>query len=616
MSDLVESPTGSGKSYMGRQIADIELKGGGKVLVVAPKLHLLSQLAEAFSEFDPQIIQGSRKYDPSHNVFVSTLQSVYRRELGFEPTLIIIDEIHFGFSGKMIEKLLDGYKGKLIGLSATPYDNRGAPLKGFDLHINKYDLSYMIENKYLVPPICFQPLQVDLKGIRTTAGDYNQSDLSERFNTLEKVMDVVTASRDVIIQREKAIAFGIDIQHSELLASAYRDSGITAEAIHSKMTMEEQEKLLKLFKDGEIKVLCNPSMLTTGFDEPPTDVVVLARATKSQNLYRQMVGRVLRLSGEKKDAIVLDCANVVDHLGLPTEPIRELESKEILEEKGMLCEVCGSDRIEKKISGEIAIWVCIECGHEKKMVASGGVRCPDCEKINGKDSEHFIKDNTLYIKCSCGCDIEISRARSDSELAVVYDRGVVEGLQKRIVTEYSAWMIENKGALFPFSTEVALQIKAVCGFIKKEPHRLLSFKEEYISEKDGWRLLPQTAEHHYIEVPIEELERRVNTSNTFEEVFHSYAEHEAALGNLEPQKSLYSKVKEQIENSHIEGVEFLVVKRVKNILNKNSSIFNLDDFIPYIESQKGRDTYHRKGGRVNFTNSHGITHLAPEPHAE
>ena len=41
-------------------------------------------------------------------------------------------------------------------------------------------------------------------------------------------------------------------------------------------------------------------MLTTGFDVPETDVAIIARPTKSQNLYKQMVGRIARLSKDKK----------------------------------------------------------------------------------------------------------------------------------------------------------------------------------------------------------------------------------------------------------------------------------------------------------------------------
>ena len=68
-------------------------------------------------------------------------------------------------------------------------------------------------------------------------------------------------------------------------------------------------------------MLANPVMLTTGFDHPITDTIILARPTQSQNLYRQMVGRALRLAQNKEDAIILDCSSTINRLGLPTETL-------------------------------------------------------------------------------------------------------------------------------------------------------------------------------------------------------------------------------------------------------------------------------------------------------
>ena len=131
---LIEAPTGSGKSVMAASIIKHETDNGGICLIVAPKITLLDQLAETFTDLEPQIIHGKKDYDSGHNVFVSTLQTAHKRNLGFEPSVILIDEIHFGFSGKMIEQLLKDFHGKLIGLSATPYDKQGKPLQGFDTH--------------------------------------------------------------------------------------------------------------------------------------------------------------------------------------------------------------------------------------------------------------------------------------------------------------------------------------------------------------------------------------------------------------------------------------------------------------------------------------------------
>ena len=75
------------------------------------------------------------------------------------------------------------------------------------------------------------------------------------------------------------------------------------------------------------KVLVSVLKLTTGFDVPETDLAIIARPTKSQNLYKQMVGRVLRTVDFKKTgidkrfAILLDCGNIIENMGKPLDPI-------------------------------------------------------------------------------------------------------------------------------------------------------------------------------------------------------------------------------------------------------------------------------------------------------
>ncbi len=245
---LVQAPTGSGKTVMAKEIAAHEVTNGGKVLAIVPKLTLLNQTIETFDSMSPAIIHGKKDYDSEHNLFVSTIQTAHKRDLGFEPTLIIIDEIHYGFKGNMIKKLLDDYSGRLIGLSATPYDAEGNLIEGFSKVIDKYDLKYMIIKGYLVPPICYKPVTVDLKGVRTNRGDYNLGDLDKKFNNIESVTQVVDATKSMILNREQAIAFCINIKHSEAMAEAYNDAGVEAKAIHSNLSTTERESILKDFK--------------------------------------------------------------------------------------------------------------------------------------------------------------------------------------------------------------------------------------------------------------------------------------------------------------------------------------------------------------------------------
>ena len=73
---------------------------------------------------------------------------------------------------------------------------------------------------------------------------------------------------------------------------------------------------IEAFRNGKLQVLCNYGVLTTGFDAPKTDVVVIARPTSSAVTYHQMVGRGLRgpkLGGTSRCTIVDVDFNVQNH---------------------------------------------------------------------------------------------------------------------------------------------------------------------------------------------------------------------------------------------------------------------------------------------------------------
>jgi hypothetical protein len=82
--------------------------------------------------------------------------------------------------------------------------------------------------------------------------------------------------------------------------------------------IDERDAIVARFKTGEVKVLCNVGVLTTGFD---ADVrcVILARPTKSEILYTQMIGRGLRQADGKDHCLILDHSDTTLKLGFVTD---------------------------------------------------------------------------------------------------------------------------------------------------------------------------------------------------------------------------------------------------------------------------------------------------------
>ena len=74
-------------------------------------------------------------------------------------------------------------------------------------------------------------------------------------------------------------------------------------------------------------------VLTEGWDSPEVSRCILARPTKKMGLYRQMIGRVLRPTKGKPDAIILDHSGAVfrhgfaeDRVDWTLDPDRRAES--------------------------------------------------------------------------------------------------------------------------------------------------------------------------------------------------------------------------------------------------------------------------------------------------
>lgn len=91
-------------------------------------------------------------------------------------------------------------------------------------------------------------------------------------------------------------------------------AGIDARYLHGGTAVAERRRLLEDFRSGLFPVLVNCSILTEGADVPSIDCVLLARPTRSRNIFSQMIGRGLRLSPKsgKKDCLILDVVGSIE----------------------------------------------------------------------------------------------------------------------------------------------------------------------------------------------------------------------------------------------------------------------------------------------------------------
>jgi superfamily II DNA or RNA helicase len=324
---LLVAPTGSGKTV----IASAIIKNAARrVLVVAHRREIVNQTSAKLTAFGVHhgVIQAGDddKLRPMAPVQVASIQTLHARAIRSASMpmpladLVIIDEAHHSCA-QTYRAVLEQYPNAIVlGLTATPCRGDGRGLGGiFTTLIQCPQIAELIEGGYLVKTRVYAPvIEPDLKGVRTQAGDYVESQLAERMDQDKLVGDIVTHWLKYGEGR-RTVAFACSVGHSVHIADEFVKAGIRAEHLDGETSIEDRSAILGRLASGETQVVCNCMVLTEGFDCPDIGCIILARPTKKMGLFRQMVGRVLRPATGKPDAIVLDHSGAVFRHGLPED---------------------------------------------------------------------------------------------------------------------------------------------------------------------------------------------------------------------------------------------------------------------------------------------------------
>lgn len=313
-------PTGSGKSHVLRGIAE-SVDGG--VLILSHVKEILEQNFSRLAGMDDIAIYsaaiGIKMID---RITVASIQSVYKSANLFRHVrLVLIDEAHLVNDVGMYKQFLTDLGVPYIGLTATDFRLKGGYIHGpdgmFDKIIFQADAKKLTQEGYLCPlKYKGDKEPMDMSNIRVTGGDYNLKDMSLKFNR-----DAVTEhlARQICLYSDykHILIFCIDIEHAENMAECLTRYGMTAKAVHSK---SPRDKALRDFKAGKIQALTNVNILTTGFDFPAIDMIVVLRPTKSLTLHQQMLGRGMRIHESKEYTLIKDFTNNTASLGTVTDP--------------------------------------------------------------------------------------------------------------------------------------------------------------------------------------------------------------------------------------------------------------------------------------------------------
>jgi DNA repair protein RadD len=346
---LLVAPTGAGKTVIFCYIAQAAVARGNRVMVLAHRTELIDQTSRALTRLDVAhgLIAAGRTPDWQLPVQVAGVQTLIRRlDRVTPPDLIIVDEAHHAAAGSW-RAILEAFpSARVLGVTATPERLDGAGLCDvFDNLIRGPEVHELIDQGWLSRPVYYAPEEIQLDGIKKTAGDYNRKQLNELMRE-RTITGSAVEHYQQFANGMPAIAFCTSIAHAEMTAESFRAAGIPWQTIDGTMTRDARRQAVEDLASGKIRGFSSCDIVSEGFDLPVVGAAILLRPTLSLALYLQQVGRCLRPYPGKERAIILDhVGNVLRH-GF-AEEVRDwsLEGKKERQTKGNAlkrCKLCFS----------------------------------------------------------------------------------------------------------------------------------------------------------------------------------------------------------------------------------------------------------------------------------
>ncbi len=327
---LYQLPTGGGKTVIFSEIVRRYIeKHDKKVVVLTHRIELCKQTSKMLKTFGVKnkIVNSKIKELPDqheYSCFVAMVETLKNR-LNDEKLLIdnvglvIIDEAHYNSFRKLLSLFENSF---ILGVTATPLSsNIGLPMyENYNELIVGDTIQSLIDQGFLAKATTYS-YDVGLTTLKVGInGDYTVKSSDELYTNMimqEKLLHSYTEKS----LGKKTLIFNNGINTSLYVYETFKEAGYPIKHLDNTHNSEERKEILHWFKKTPDAILTSVGILTTGFDEPTVETIILNRATKSLTLYFQMIGRGSRKLPNKDSFTVIDLGNNAARFGLWNEPV-------------------------------------------------------------------------------------------------------------------------------------------------------------------------------------------------------------------------------------------------------------------------------------------------------
>lgn len=336
---LIVLPTAWGKSIL---TAFVAKNSNDKMIVLQPSKELLEQNYLKYCSLCGDFALNAGIYSASFgrkdiaHITYATIGSIKSlgakfKSLGF--TKMLIDEAHLypREANSMLRRFLkESGITHVLGITATPVKlqtNRDKDGQNFSKLVmltsrskkgNFFkDIIHVGQVAEMVRLGFWSPLQYETAGFDSSLLVFNSSKSEYTEESVQRAYDANGGSEQIVqaldrhSDRRHILVFVPSVEDAITLSKKYPNSAV----IYGEMDKTERSQVIARFRAGEIRVIFNVRVLSTGFDYTGIDCIVLGVSTASIALYYQIIGRATRIDPEKTDALIVDLGGNVERFG-------------------------------------------------------------------------------------------------------------------------------------------------------------------------------------------------------------------------------------------------------------------------------------------------------------